>query len=91
MQKNAIMTFLSILATIFGILMGLGNLPQALKIFRRKSAKDISIITYATLLIGSAIWVLYGIETQNFAIIISNASGFICLLFIVIGWNIYGR
>jgi len=85
------MTFLSILATIFGILMGLGNLPQALKIFKRKSAKDISIITYAILLMGSSIWVLYGIEVQNFAMISSNTFGFFCVFLVVIGWIIYGR
>jgi len=85
------MTFLSILATVFGVLMGLGNLPQALKIFSRKSAKDISIITYTILLIGSSIWVLYGIEMQNFAMISSNGFGFVCVFLVVIGWIIYGR
>jgi len=47
------MTALSILATVFGTLSGIANLPQAYKIFKRKSAKDISIITYLFLLSGA--------------------------------------
>ena len=85
------MSFLSILATMLGIVMGLANLPQALRIFKRKSAKDISIITYALLLIGSAVWILYGVEMQNFAVIISNVFGFLCLSLVIVGWAIYGK
>jgi len=49
------MTILSILATIFRTLSGLANFPQALKIFKRKSAGDISILTYSILLTGAII------------------------------------
>ena len=84
------MTMLSILATIFGTIMGLANLPQAYKIFKRKSAKDISLLTFSILLIGSIIWVLYGIEIRNFPLIISNTFGAVGVALVVIGWVIYG-
>ncbi len=85
------MSFLSVLATIFGSLMGLANLPQVYRIFKRKSAKDISILTFSILFIGAFIWVLYGIEISNFAVIISNSFGVFSLALIIIGWYLYGR
>lgn len=85
------MTILSILATVFGIVSGVANLPQAIKIFRRKSAKDISILTYSLLLTGAIIWILYGIELKNFAVIITNSLGTLNIGLVVIGWFLYGR
>lgn len=85
------MTILSILATLFGTISGIANLPQAIKIFKRKSAKDISILTYSFLFIGAVIWILYGIEIKNFAIIITNIFGTINIGLVVIGWFLYGR
>lgn len=85
------MPLLFILATVFGILSGIANFPQALKIFRRKSAKDISIITYAFLFAGAVIWILYGLEIKNFPITVANIFGGINLGLVVIGWFLYGR
>ncbi len=85
------MTILSVLAGIFGVGMSLANLPQAYKIFKRKSAKDISPITYTTFTIGGLIWLFYGIELKNSAIIISNAIGTLTVVIVLIGWMIYGR
>lgn len=85
------MTILSLLATIFGTAMALANLPQAYKIFKRKSAKDISIITCSILTIGAIIWVLYGIEIKSFPLILSNIVGTIGVLLVVLGWFMYGR
>ena len=85
------MTILSILAVTFGTLSGISNVPQWYKIFKRKSAKDISIITYSFLFIGALIWIFYGIEIKNFSIIITNILGAINIGLVVIGWFLYGR
>lgn len=85
------MTILAILAAIFGILIGIANFPQVIKIFRRKSAKDISISSVLIFFTGSIIWTLYGIELRNFPVIITNSLAFISLLFMLIGWFLYGR
>lgn len=85
------MSILSILATISGIAASFAMLPQTYKIFKRKSAKDISIVTYYMLVLISIIWILYGIEIQNFPVIISNGVGIFFLLSIVIGYYLYGR
>lgn len=85
------MTILAVLATIFGTVGGLANFPQAYKIFKRKSAEDISILTYSILLIGAFIWILYGIEIRNFPVIITNIFGFINIGLVIIGCFLYGR
>ena len=79
------MTILAILATLFGTIGGLANLPQAIKIFRRKSAGDISILTYSILLVGALVWILYGIEIWNFPVIITNVFGAFNIGLVVLG------
>ena len=80
------MSLLSILAMTFGIIMGLANIPQVYKIFKRKSAKDISPITYSLLFIGSIVWFSYGLEIENFPVIIGNGVGIIVIAVLLIGW-----
>jgi MtN3 and saliva related transmembrane protein len=85
------MTLLYILATLFGAIGGIANLPQAYKIFKRKSAADISILTYLFIFTGAIIWVLYGIEIMNLPIIIANSFGLVCVGLVILGWYLYGR
>jgi len=85
------MTILSILATIFGVVNGLANFPQIYKIYKTKSAKDISVLTYVILSIGSFVWILYGIEIMNIPVLVMNGLAFIEFVLILIGCNLYGR
>lgn len=85
------MTILASLATITGVFLGLGSLPQAIKIFRTKSAKDIAPESYVIMVFGSFIWVLYGWELKNLPIVIPNILGIILATIILIGWHLYGR
>ncbi|HLC76890.1 MAG TPA: SemiSWEET family transporter [archaeon] len=85
------MTLLYLLATIFGTVSGIANFPQAYKIFKRKSARDISITTYSILFLGAVVWILYGIEIANFPIIITNIFGAVNIGLVIIGWFLYGR
>lgn len=85
------MTLLATLATIFGVINGFANLPQIFKIFKTKSAKDISKITYSILTVGSIVWVLYGIEIKNIAILTMNGLALIEFIIILIGCYLYGR
>jgi len=51
----------------------LANIPQTVKIIRTKSTKSISAFTYSMLFTGMAVWVVYGILTNDLPIIIGNA------------------
>jgi len=85
------MNILPILATIFGLVNGFSPIPQAIKIFKGKSAKDISIISYSLAFLGVFIWLLYGIQLNNLPIIMANSAGTLTLFIIIIGWFLYGR
>lgn len=85
------MTVLSILATISGSVMALASIPQIYKIFHRKSAKDISAISYSCYTLGGLIWLLYGIELGSSAVIISNSLSSTTSILVLIGWFLYGR
>jgi len=82
---------LTVLATFFGAVGGIANFPQAYKIFKRKSANDISILTYSFLFVGAIVWILYGIAIWNFPVMITNTLGAINIGLVVIGWFLYGR
>ncbi|MEO8581412.1 MAG: SemiSWEET family transporter [Patescibacteria group bacterium] len=85
------MTPLAFLATSVGIFLGLSNLPQALKIFKRKSAKDISLTTYLIVEFGSIVWIFYGLEIRSFPIVIPNILGLMATTLVLIGYFYYSK
>jgi MtN3 and saliva related transmembrane protein len=56
---------------IFGILMSAAHFPQALKILKTKSAKDISLVTYSIFTLGAYVWLVYGFVINELPIILS--------------------
>ena len=64
-----------IIVSIFGILMSVGHFPQAYKIYKNKTSKDVGLITYFIFFIGSFIWLIYGFLLQEIPIIISFIIG----------------
>ena len=82
---------LETLATFVGIVGSVAMLPQIYRLFKRKSAKDISISTYSFLFVAGIIWVLYGINIQSLPLIVTNFVGSVTLLGIIFGWFFYGR
>jgi len=82
---------LETLATITGVLNSFAMLPQIYRIFKRKSAKDISIWTYLYMLVAGVIWILYGLNIQSFPIWFSQLIGSLTMMGVIIGWVLYGR
>jgi len=85
------MSFLPFLASVSGTVLGLSGLPQLVKIFKRKSAKDIAPSTYLMIEGGAIIWILYGLELKNFPIVLANILGFTTTSLILLGYYLYGR
>jgi MtN3 and saliva related transmembrane protein len=48
-------------------------LPQMFKTWRTKSAKDVSMVTLITFIIGVFLWLIYGIYLQALPIILANS------------------
>jgi MtN3 and saliva related transmembrane protein len=79
------MTLLAYIASVAGISMGLSSLPQVYKIYKRKSAADISVTSHLIIVIGAFIWLLYGLEIKSIPIILSNFIGILTNSLIIIG------
>lgn len=82
---------IALLATILGIITGLANVPQIIKIFKTKSAKDLSLITQTIFLLSSVVWLIYGIKLNNFPLIVANIIYVVTYAIIIIGFLIYEK
>jgi MtN3 and saliva related transmembrane protein len=58
-------------------------LPQALKVYRTKHTKDLSLPMYAIFSLGVFLWTCYGILLQSLPIVIANSATFILCVYIV--------
>jgi len=85
------MNILPFLATILGVITGLANIPQIVKIFKTKSAKDLSLITNTIFLLSSIVWLLYGIQLINYPLVIANFIYILTYSLIIIGFLLYGK
>ena len=65
------------MSTAVGLLAGflttIAFVPQAWKIWKAKSAKDLSLPTFIAFTTGVALWLAYGILNQELPIIVWNA------------------
>jgi len=83
------MSFLPILTTVLGVGMSLGYLTQTIKIFRTKSAKDVSLITYLIFGIGISTWLIYGLSIKNYPIILTNIVALIGAISVIVSYFQY--
>jgi MtN3 and saliva related transmembrane protein len=58
-------------------------LPQAFKVWRTKSARDLSLIMYLMFWVGVALWVVYGVAIGSAAVIASNVSALLMVSLIL--------
>jgi len=58
-------------------------LPQALKVYKTKSTKDISLLMFIIFTVGVFSWLVYGMNISNMPIIIANSITLILSIFIL--------
>ncbi len=70
--------------TLIGITAALltmfGFVPQSVKMWKTKSAKDVSGLTLLQFSFGVTLWMVYGIHLKDYIIIGANAISLITLL-----------
>jgi len=59
-------------------------IPQAVKVYKSKHTKDISMGMFSLLNIGLVLWLCYGLIIESYPIIISNAVTIFLALYILI-------
>lgn len=57
--------------------------PQAYKIFKEKSAKEVSLSMYLILLLGLVLWLIYGYMIDSFAIKLANSITMVLAISII--------
>jgi len=69
--------FIKVFATIMGVIMSLGYFPQAYKVYKNKSSKDISILAFIIFSLGTLTWFVYGLAFKDIPIILGFVLGVI--------------
>jgi MtN3 and saliva related transmembrane protein len=65
---------------IAGLLTSVASLPQVVKTWRSRHAKDLSIWQPLLLSFGIALWLIYGILIKDLPLILANITPLICNL-----------
>lgn len=68
-----------------GLLTTIAFLPQVLRVWRRRSATDISLPTFVLLCTGIALWLLSGILKDSISLILANGVTFFLAMGILVG------
>lgn len=64
---------IEILGFTAALLTTISFLPQAIKVWKTRSAEDLSLAMFLLFTIGVFLWLIYGIMINNYPVIISNS------------------
>lgn len=67
------MEFLTIIGLAAGFCTTVAFLPQVIKTWRSRSAKDLSLGMYSIFCTGVLLWLIYGLLISDLPIILANA------------------
>jgi len=59
-------------------------IPQAIKVYRTKSTKDISSAMFSLMTLGVAFWLIYGLMINSFPIVAANVVTLFLSLYILL-------
>lgn len=66
------MDLTTVIGLIAGLLTTVSLVPQVMKIWKSKSAKDISLKMFAAFSVGVALWLVYGVLQKEMPMILWN-------------------
>lgn len=82
--------FITYVGLLAGILTTISFLPQAVKAWKTKSTKDISLSMFLCFCSGVILWIIYGLFTQNLPVFVANFATFVLAASILICKLKYG-
>ena len=85
------MSLVESLGFVAGALVTCSIIPQLIRVFRLKSAREISIVFTSMLLVGIFCWLAYGIMLGLPPVIIWNAAGAAAVTILLYAKLKYGR
>ena len=66
------MNFIQLLGLAAGMLTTIAFLPQVIKTWKTRSAKDLSLGMFSLFCVGVAMWLAYGVLKQDIPVIAAN-------------------
>ena len=66
------MNITTVIGTVGSTLTTLSLLPQTIKIFKTGGVKDLSLLTYLVLTVGTFLWIIYGLMLSQPPIYVAN-------------------
>jgi len=66
------MEWITVIGLMAGSLTTISFLPQAIKTWRSKSAKDISLTMFLSFCIGVILWIIYGLFIMDIPVLVTN-------------------
>ncbi|WP_330203226.1 SemiSWEET transporter [Cyanobacterium sp. Dongsha4] len=66
------MEWITIIGLTAGSLTTISFLPQAIKTWRSKSAKDISLAMFLCFCLGVVLWIIYGLFIMDIPVLVTN-------------------
>jgi len=79
------------LGFVAGALITLGFIPQLIRVFKLKSAREISLLFTSSLLAGIILWLAYGIFLNLFPVILWNGIAVVLVATLLYAKLKYGR
>lgn len=67
--------------SVVGISMACGEIPQIIRIWRRKQSDDVSLVMWFITLHGLVWWLIYGIYRDSNSLVVTNS---VCVCFCLI-------
>jgi MtN3 and saliva related transmembrane protein len=76
-------TDLAIIASLYGVLMGVAPVLQIRRMLRERSSRQVSLGYFTVLLLGFAVWFAYGVAARLPALIVPNSVAFLVSLAVI--------
>jgi MtN3 and saliva related transmembrane protein len=83
--------FGEILGLVAGAITTGSFVPQLIRVYKLKSAREISLFFTILFLVGDILWLSYGIFLHSFPIILWNCLGGLFAIILLIGKLRYGK
>ena len=77
------MDLATVLGTVAGVLTTAAFVPQVVKTWRTRSARDISGVMFAAFSIGVALWIVYGVLVRAAPVVVANGVTLVLALAIL--------
>ena len=85
------MPVIDIVGYLAGFLVTFAFVPQIMRVYKLKSAREISVLFNSALLLGVTLWLVYGIVLGHIPMILWNAIGIVLAVLLLLSKVKYGR